>query len=99
MEQRLGWFADPLFFGDYPKSLKAAAGGNLPAFSSAERALLAKSTDFLGLNFYTARWAAAGLAVAHLLHRLLITRQRRLTLLPPPQTGWMVRGDGGGPSW
>ena len=54
LEQDLGWFADPLFFGDYPASVKAAHPA-APAFTEEQRALLKGSVDFLGINFYTAQ--------------------------------------------
>jgi len=48
----LGWFADPVFFGDYPGSMRAACGDRLPAFTPQESALLKGSSDFFGLNSY-----------------------------------------------
>jgi beta-glucosidase/6-phospho-beta-glucosidase/beta-galactosidase len=57
----LGWFADPLHFGDYPRSLKECKGPLLPQFTPEEAALVKGSLDFQGLNFYTAKW------VTHLL--------------------------------
>ena len=29
-EFKLGWFADPIFFGDYPLSMRRGAGNRLP---------------------------------------------------------------------
>lgn len=43
--------------GDYPESLKACAGDNLPKFTPEESAMLKGSTDFLGINFYTGKYA------------------------------------------
>ncbi|GBF90818.1 beta-glucosidase-like [Raphidocelis subcapitata] len=57
-DSEIGWFADPLFGGDYPESLRRTVGAALPAFSDAERAAFAAHPlDFLGINFYTARYA------------------------------------------
>jgi beta-glucosidase/6-phospho-beta-glucosidase/beta-galactosidase len=56
MEAEVGWFADPIAFGDYPASLRAKVGSRLPAFSAEDRALLVWSWDFLGFNFYTAQF-------------------------------------------
>lgn len=53
---------DPLFFGDYPAAVVAASGARLPPLSAAERALLAGSADYLGLNLYTAQFASARFA-------------------------------------
>ncbi|XP_042509707.1 beta-glucosidase 13-like [Macadamia integrifolia] len=52
----LGWFVSPLTFGDYPKSMKDLVGERLPKFSTAESQLLKGSFDFLGLNYYTAKY-------------------------------------------
>ena len=48
----LGWFADPVFYGDYPEVMKKRVGDRLPKFTEAEKALLKGSTDFFGLNHY-----------------------------------------------
>ncbi|KAJ3079452.1 hypothetical protein HK102_003774 [Quaeritorhiza haematococci] len=52
-EGGLGWFADPIYLGDYPQGLKTRIGGAMPQFTDQEKALLKGSTDFFGLNFYT----------------------------------------------
>uniref|UniRef100_A0A383WHZ0 beta-glucosidase n=1 Tax=Tetradesmus obliquus TaxID=3088 RepID=A0A383WHZ0_TETOB len=57
LEKNLGWFADPLFFGDYPASLKSCAKDVLPSFTAEESKLLKGSLDFLGINFYTGKFA------------------------------------------
>ena len=49
----LGWFADPVFFGDYPEVMKKRVGDRLPKFTEAEKALLTGSNDFFALNHYT----------------------------------------------
>ncbi|KAK4270414.1 hypothetical protein QN277_023452 [Acacia crassicarpa] len=54
----LGWFMGPLTEGEYPKSMRALVGRRLPKFSSKESKLVKGSFDFLGLNYYTARYAA-----------------------------------------
>jgi len=41
--------------GDYPASLKACAGANLPAFTAEQSRLVKGSLDFLGINFYTGK--------------------------------------------
>jgi beta-galactosidase len=52
-----GWFADPIYFGDYPDIMKQRVGDRLPKFTDAEKALLLNSSDFLGLNSYSTRYA------------------------------------------
>lgn len=58
LEFFLGWFADPVFLGDYPECMRAAVGERLPRFSDADRALVHGSSDFFGLNFYGGMYAA-----------------------------------------
>lgn len=48
----LGWFADPIYRGDYPDCMRSAVGDRLPHFSDADRAVIRDSSDFFGLNFY-----------------------------------------------
>lgn len=54
----LGWFADPLYRGDYPDSMRARVGERLPKFSDEDRALILGSSDYFGLNHYTTLYAA-----------------------------------------
>ncbi|KAJ4960937.1 hypothetical protein NE237_020847 [Protea cynaroides] len=53
LDFQLGWFMDPLFFGDYPSSMKNRVGSRLPTFSKAEAYLVRGSLDFVGINHYT----------------------------------------------
>ncbi|KAG5177022.1 beta-glucosidase, family GH1 [Tribonema minus] len=48
----LGWFADPIWRGEYPPEMRQRCGDRLPAFTDEEKALLKGSSDFLGLNHY-----------------------------------------------
>ncbi|GMI87428.1 beta glucosidase 40 [Hibiscus trionum] len=54
---QLGWFLDPLMFGDYPSSMITRVGSRLPRFTTAESALLKGSLDFVGINHYTTFYA------------------------------------------
>lgn len=49
----MGWFADPIYFGDYPPSMRDRVGERLPTFTDEEKALVMGSNDFLGFNHYT----------------------------------------------
>eukprot|EP00904_Undaria_pinnatifida_P003682 jgi/Undpi1/13314/HiC_scaffold_8.g02975.m1 len=49
----LGWFADPVYFGDYPEVMKQRCGDRLPEFTAEEKVLLKGSSDFFGLNHYS----------------------------------------------
>lgn len=48
---------DPIFFGDYPKSMRTRVGDRLPQFSTAETDLVIGSLDFVGINHYTTYYA------------------------------------------
>lgn len=48
----------PTTFGDYPQSMKDRIGHRLPKFTEAEKKKLKKSTDFVGMNYYTSSFAA-----------------------------------------
>ena len=52
MEFNLGWFADPIYFGDYPPAMRAQLGARLPTFSAEQRAMLTNSSDFFALQHY-----------------------------------------------
>ncbi|KAF4396339.1 hypothetical protein G4B88_019139 [Cannabis sativa] len=54
---QLGWFLDPLIFGDYPKSMKERVKKRLPVFSKFEASLVKGSLDFVGINHYTTYYA------------------------------------------
>ncbi|CAI0375778.1 unnamed protein product [Linum tenue] len=50
-------FMDPITKGDYPESMKQNLGNRLPRFTNEESELLKGSFDFLGVNYYTGRYA------------------------------------------
>ncbi|XP_075667726.1 beta-glucosidase 11-like isoform X4 [Castanea sativa] len=52
MDFLIGWYADPLVYGDYPDVMKKNVGSRLPAFTNLESNLVKGSFDFLGLNYY-----------------------------------------------
>jgi hypothetical protein len=55
---QLGWFSDPVFFGEYPKEMRDRLGDRLPSFTVEESALLrSTSPPFLGLNHYSTNFA------------------------------------------
>ena len=58
LEFSAGWFADPIFFGDYPASMRTHLGNRLPTFTAEEAAFVKGSADFFGLNHYTSRYIA-----------------------------------------
>lgn len=48
----------PLLFGDYPESMRKAAGARLPSFSDYESKLVTAAFDFVGLNHYSSIYAS-----------------------------------------
>jgi len=58
LEFFLGWFADPIYLGDYPECMKHSVGDRLPSITDEQRALIKGSSDFFGLNHYTTMFAA-----------------------------------------
>lgn len=56
LEFVIGWFADPIYHGDYPPSMRRQLGARLPAFTADERALVRDSSDFYGMNHYTTNY-------------------------------------------
>ena len=58
LEFFLGWFADPIWKGDYPEVMKHMIGDKLPEFTDEEKALLYQSSDFFGLNHYSSMLAS-----------------------------------------
>ncbi len=51
-------FADPVYFGDYPSSMRQLVGARLPTFTDSERAMLHNSTTFFALNHYTSSYVS-----------------------------------------
>ncbi|XP_030953515.1 beta-glucosidase 12-like isoform X1 [Quercus lobata] len=54
----LGWFLNPLINGDYPQSMRSLIKDRLPKFTKEQSKLVKGSFDFIGLNYYTANYAA-----------------------------------------
>lgn len=59
LEFDLGWFLDPIMFGDYPEIMRKRVGDRLPNFSLEQRDEIKGSLDFLGINHYTTNYARA----------------------------------------
>jgi len=55
---QLGWYADPVWFGDYPAVMKQFVGNRLPEFTPDQQKLLKGSYDFFALNHYTTSYAS-----------------------------------------
>ncbi|KAL5513834.1 BGL1B_2 [Sanghuangporus vaninii] len=55
-----GWFAGPIYHGDYPQLLKEMVGDRLPIFTEEEKELVRNSSEFYGLNMYTTNLVQEG---------------------------------------
>ncbi|KAF4302558.1 Glycoside hydrolase family 1 [Botryosphaeria dothidea] len=55
-EFSISWFADPVYFGKYPDSMREQLGDRLPEFTPEEAALVKGSNDFYGMNHYCANY-------------------------------------------
>lgn len=53
---KLGWFMDPLVNGHYPQTMRDLVGDRLPTFTDVQKKLVTGSFDFIGLNYYQARY-------------------------------------------
>ncbi|CAN0880908.1 Beta-glucosidase 24, partial [Linum grandiflorum] len=53
----LGWMLNPIIRGEYPKSMKKLVRERLPKFTPEQSKVLKGSIDFLGVNYYTSRFA------------------------------------------
>ncbi|KAI1374924.1 glycoside hydrolase family 1 protein [Hypoxylon crocopeplum] len=60
IEFAISWFADPVYFGKYPDSMRKQLGDRLPEFTPEEVALVKGSNDFYGMNHYTADYVKHG---------------------------------------
>jgi beta-glucosidase len=56
IEFAISWFADPIYFGKYPESMRKQLGSRLPEFTDEEVALVKGSNDFYGMNHYCANY-------------------------------------------
>ncbi|XP_025803864.1 beta-glucosidase 32-like isoform X2 [Panicum hallii] len=48
----IGWFMNPLVYGDYPPVMRSRVGDRLPRLSAEESAAVRGSFDFVGFNHY-----------------------------------------------
>ena len=53
MDFWLGWYADPIWKGDYPAVMKETLKDRLPSFTEDQKAMLKGSSDFFGVNHYS----------------------------------------------
>ena len=60
IEFAISWFADPIYLGKYPDSMRKQLGDRLPEFTPEELAFVHGSNDFYGMNHYTADYVKHG---------------------------------------
>ncbi|KAG8646358.1 beta-glucosidase 12-like isoform X1 [Manihot esculenta] len=54
-----GWYMDPLTCGEYPQAMLNLVGNRLPKLTKDQSEMVKGSFDFIGLNYYSAFYAAA----------------------------------------
>ncbi|XP_050257713.1 beta-glucosidase 24-like [Quercus robur] len=57
LDFNLGWFLKPLAFGHYPRIMRRLVKDRLPTFTKKEKKMIKGSFDFIGINYYTSRYA------------------------------------------
>ena len=59
LEYSGGWYTDPLYFGDYPESMRSdpVLAPNLKLFSAEEKSVIIGTADFVAINYYTSSYA------------------------------------------
>lgn len=58
LDFQLGWYLHPIYYGDYPETMREKLGDSLPKFTPEDKELLKNPIDFIGLNHYTSRFVA-----------------------------------------
>ena len=65
LEFWMAWYADPIYRGDYPESMRKQLGDRLPTFTPEEKAFVYGSNDFYGMNHYTSSYVKHKTTPAH----------------------------------
>ncbi|EOA29111.1 hypothetical protein CARUB_v10025378mg [Capsella rubella] len=76
----LDWHLDPVIHGDYPELMKKRIGNRLPSFTREQSQMLKNSSDFIGINYYTARYIAHLPHVDHARPRFVTDQQLKWTV-------------------
>lgn len=53
-----GWFMHPLTYGRYPQVMRTLCGDRLPSFTKRQADTVKGSYDFIGMNYYSAKYAS-----------------------------------------
>ncbi|KAF5198461.1 Beta-glucosidase [Thalictrum thalictroides] len=61
----IGWCVEPFIYGHYPISMKNLVKDRLPTFSNEEKSIVMGSLDFIGINYYTSKYAKGLPLVVH----------------------------------
>lgn len=52
---QLGWWANPIYYGDYPGIMKERAKDRLPEFTAYEKAFIKGTSDYFCINTYSSQ--------------------------------------------
>lgn len=69
MDFREGWFLDPIVYGEYPPIMQELVGTRLPRIKPDLSKKLRGSYDFIGVNYYGARYVADASYYLNFSHR------------------------------
>jgi beta-galactosidase len=58
LDWQLGWYADPIWKGDYPETMRKRCGDRLPSFTEEEKKLIKGTSEFFGLNHYSTAYVS-----------------------------------------
>eukprot|EP00884_Botryococcus_braunii_P006572 jgi/Botrbrau1/15916/Bobra.40_1s0097.2 len=81
-----GVFADPVYFGDYPASVRAALP-DLPTFTEEQRKLLVGSMDYFSLNHYTTKFVKDGGSLPE--NTTVLTERDGMAIGPQADSFWL----------
>lgn len=84
-----GWFAEPVYTGDYPALLRERLADVLPEFTPEDSRLLRLSQDFHALNYYATAWMRHAPGAGPMEAETIPQPQ-----LPHTEMGWTVYPDG-----
>uniref|UniRef100_A0A2N9I7T6 Beta-glucosidase n=1 Tax=Fagus sylvatica TaxID=28930 RepID=A0A2N9I7T6_FAGSY len=91
-----GWFVHPITYGEYPESMHVLVGNRLPNFTDVQSKMVKGSLDFLGVNYYTARYAedstsssTINLSYTTDSHVDMTTEKDGIPIGEPTPSGWL----------
>ena len=85
MDAAVGWFADPIYLGQYPDSLETMLGDRLPKFTREQQSLVKGSSD-------VSTWAPTATLYDELID-IVLRYERTLPVTDTWSSGWFIHAD------